>query len=204
MIDVTLLILVITIGISIWGFNTPSIQKKLIFNAFVVNKEGQWYRLLTCGFIHGDWLHLIVNMMVLYSFGTQVEAIYGIIFGEKAVYYFILLYFGGIVLSILPSYLKHRQNPGYNSLGASGGVAAIVFASILFNPLQDIQLYGIINLPGILMGTAYIVYSIYMNKRGGSTVNHSAHLWGAVYGLVYTVLLKPAVLLTFLHKLVDF
>jgi membrane associated rhomboid family serine protease len=204
MTDITLLILVFTLVVSIWAFSAPSLQQRLIFNAFIVHRDGQWYRLLTCGFIHGDWLHLIVNMMVFYSFGSQVELIYGSLFGEQALWYFIMLYFGGIVLSILPSYYKHRQDPGYNSLGASGGVAAIVFTSILFNPLQKIYLYGLIGLPGILMGCAYLVYSIYMSRRGGGNINHNAHLWGAVYGVVYTILLKPSILKIFMQGLFDF
>jgi membrane associated rhomboid family serine protease len=197
-------ILLITLAISIWGFNTPAVQSKLIFNAYSVNQQGQYYRFLSCGFIHGDWLHLIVNMMVFYSFGSQVEEMYALVFAEKAVWYFILLYFGGVMLSILPSYLKHRDDPGYNSLGASGGVAAVLFASILFNPLQKIYLYGFIGLPGIVMGLGYIIYSVYMNKNGRDNINHNAHLWGAIYGFVYTLALKPALLNNFIQRLSEF
>jgi membrane associated rhomboid family serine protease len=199
----TFYILLITLAISIWAFNSQAVMQRLIFNAYMVQENGQYYRFLTCGFIHADWLHLIINMMVFYSFGSQVEEAYTYLFGAKATWYFLVLYFGGIVISILPSYLKHRHQPGYNSLGASGGVAAITFSFILFNPLQKIYLYGIFGLPSILMGIAYLGYSFFMNKKGGDNVNHSAHFWGAIFGIIYTLALKPGLFMSFIQQVSD-
>ncbi len=200
----TLYILIVTVVISIWAFNSSAVMEKLIFNAYAVSQRKQWYRFVTCSFVHGDWMHLIINMLVFYSFASQVEDAYGFVFGEKSTWYFLLLYFGGVVVSILPTFVQKKDDPGYNSLGASGGVSAVVFAHILFNPVQKIYLYGIIGLPGILMGLAYLVYSYYMNKKGGDNVNHNAHFWGAIFGVVYTLALKPSLFTNFIEQMKEF
>lgn len=200
----TFYIVILTIAISIWAFYSNEIMDKLIFNAYSVNRKNEWYRFITCGFIHADWLHLIINMLVLFSFGSQVEHEYDYYFGNKSTYYFLLLYFGGIIVSILPSYVNQKDKPGYNSLGASGGVSSIVFAYIIFNPVQKIYLYGIIGLPGILMGGAYLIYSFYMDKKGGDNVNHNAHFWGAIFGVIYTLALKPGLFSHFIEQMKHF
>jgi len=179
-------------------------MQRLIFNPYMVTEHRQWYRFITSGFIHADWIHLLVNMLVLWSFGNVVEKYYAAIFEEKAVFYFILLYLGGLVISITPSYKRHKHNAGYNALGASGAVAAVLFAAILFRPLDKIYLYGVIGLPGILLGVAYLGYSFYMDKKGGDHINHDAHFWGAVFGVLFTIMLKPSVFLHFLDQLTSF
>jgi membrane associated rhomboid family serine protease len=177
---------------------------RLIFNPYMIQVRRQWWRFFTCGFIHADWLHLGINMLVFWSFGQAVETYYGYVFEDKSVFYFILLYLGGIVISITPSYKKHLHNPGYNALGASGAVAAILFTAILFDPLKPIYLYGIISIPGIILGIAYLAYSYYMDKKGNDHINHDAHFWGAVFGVVFTLALKPTLFLHFIDKLTQF
>jgi len=197
-------IVLITAVLSIMAFYSQDLMRRLIFNPYMISEHRQWYRFLTSGFIHADWIHLIINMLVLWSFGNVVERYYEAIFEEKAVFYFILLYLGGIIISITPSYKKHMHNAGYNALGASGAVSAVLFTAILFRPLDKVYLYGVIGLPGIFLGVAYLVYSYYMDKKGGDFVNHDAHFWGAVYGILFTILLKPSVAMHFLDQLTAF
>jgi len=170
----------------------------------MITERKQWYRFVTSGFIHADWIHLIINMIVLWSFGNVVERYFNAIFEERGFFNYLMLYLGGLIISITPSFKKHMHNPGYNALGASGAVSAVLFSAILFQPMAKIYLYGLIGLPGILVGVAYLVYSYYMDKKGGDNVNHDAHLWGAIFGVVFTIALKPSITLHFLDQLTSF
>lgn len=200
----TLYLLIITIAISIMALYNRDVMSRLIFNPYMIGARGQWWRFVTCGFIHADWLHLGINMLVFFSFGKVVEMYYTAVFEGQAVFYFLLLYFGAIVISITPSYKKHLNDPGYNALGASGAVAAILFTAILFDPLRPIYLYGLIKIPGIFLGVGYLIYSYYMDKRGNDHINHDAHFWGAVFGVVFTIALKPSLILHFLDNLTSY
>ena len=197
----TNIIVIITAIVSIIALSNREIMYKLIFNPYMITEKGQWYRFITSGFIHADWIHLIVNMIVLWSFGRVVEQYYAYIFDEKATLYYVLLYLGGIVISITPSYKRNKHNIAYNALGASGAVAGVLFTAILFQPLQKIYLYGLLGIPGIIAGVAYLVYSWYMDKKGGDFINHDAHFWGAVFGVVFTIALKPTVAVYFIDQL---
>jgi membrane associated rhomboid family serine protease len=199
----TLYIVIITCIISIIAFQSRDLMDRLIFNPYKVHKYGQWYRLLTSGFIHADWMHLIFNMYVCYNFGRIVEQEYDIAFEEKGWYYFLLLYIGGIIGSILPTYKKHKDNYSYNALGASGAVSAIVFVFILFEPTAKLALlFFPIPLPAWIFGLLYIAFEIYMDKRGSSNINHNAHFWGAMFGIVFTLCLKPLLITEFFQKVV--
>ncbi len=200
----TNIIILITVVLSISALYNQQLMHKLIFNPYMITERGQWYRFLTSGFIHADWIHLLINMLVLWSFGNVVEQYYAAIFEEKASFYYLLLYAGGLIISITPSYTRHKHNAGYNALGASGAVSAVLFTAILFKPLDKIYLYGLIGLPGIVLGVAYLGYSYYMDKKGGGIVNHDAHFWGAIYGVLFTILLKPNIVLHFLDELTSF
>jgi membrane associated rhomboid family serine protease len=200
----TIYIIIITVIISVLAFQNEEIRDKVMFKPYMISTRNEWFRFVSSGFIHADWIHLFINMFVLYSFGNAVESYYGYVFPDHNSYYFILLYLGAIVISDLPTYKKHTHDPSYNGLGASGGVSAVLFASIIFNPWQKIYLYGIIGIPGIVAGVAYLAYSYYMDKKGGTNVNHGAHFWGAVYGFIFTIALKPSLGLFFIQKLIDF
>ena len=201
---ITIIILVFTCIISLMAFNNRALFNKLIFNPFAIQHSKEWYRFLTGGIIHADFLHLAVNMFVLYSFGGIVEMYYAQVFGENAVGYFLMLYVGGLLFSVLPTYNRNKDNFSYNGLGASGAVSAVVFSFILFDPMQKLCLYGLLCLPGIIFGVLYLVYCYYMNKKGGSNVNHDAHMWGAVFGFCFTILLKPTLFLAFVERLLHF
>ena len=200
----TTFFIIITVIVSAIAFQNHSLYSKLIFNPYTINSQKQWYRFFSSGFIHADVIHLIINMLVLYSFGGIVENFYSDAFGERAGLYFIILYVSSIMISLIPTYNSHKLNPSYNGLGASGAVSAVVFSLILFDPVHRLCLYGFICLPGIIFGLVYLVYCFYMGKRGGDNINHSAHLWGAIYGFSYTFLLKPSLLMDFFEKLIYF
>lgn len=177
---------------------------RMIFNPYSIYHSGEWYRFITGGIVHADFFHLLINMFVLYSFGEVVELYYAQVFGEMARFNFLLLYIGGLLFSVLPTYKKNRENFHYNGLGASGAVSAVVFSFILFNPMQDLCLYGLICLPGVLFGVAYLIFCYYMDKRGGTNVNHDAHMWGAIFGFLFTGAMKLTLFAEFIQKLIYF
>ncbi len=173
----------------------------LVFHPATIREHHQWYRFLTSGFVHADTVHLAINMFVLWSFGNAIERFYFPTFlGEFSVQKFTLLYFGGIIAASVPSYLRHNKNPGYAALGASGGVSAVVFAAILFEPWQNLYLYGVIAIPQILAGAAYLLYSWYQDKRAADNIGHMAHFTGAVWGFLFTGLMSPDLFIRFIRK----
>ena len=192
-ITLTLVIVIMTSIISYQAFSNQSMKQKLIFHPVSVKGRGEFYRFLTSGFIHADFMHLLINMYVLYIFGTEVEfeftreENFGLVTGRVM---FILLYFGAIVFSSVSSFFKHQENNYYSALGASGGTSAILFAFIIFNPWRQFILP--LPLPAILLAIAYLFYSSYMDKKGGDNIGHNAHFWGAVFGFVFTLVIAVA------------
>lgn len=200
----TIIILGITVLISVAGFYNRGIIDKLILNPYLIREKKQWYRFITSGFLHADFIHLAVNMYVLYIFGPAVERFYMRSFGSNASLIYVLLYLSSILASNASTYYKHKKDPNYNSLGASGAVSAILFAFILYAPYQPLTLYFVIELPGIVIAIGYLVYSYYMNKKQSDNINHQAHFDGAIYGIAYTIALKPSVFGHFINQLMNF
>jgi len=196
--NTTTLILVVTIATSFYAWKRPEIYKKWILTPYLIKQSGEYWRFITSGFIHLNYMHLFFNMFALFFFGQHV-AYY---FGPKGDYLMVLLYLLGIVIADVPTYLKYQNVPNYNSLGASGGVAAVVFSSIMFDPLNPIYLMFIpIGIPGFVLGALYLVYSYYQGKRMADNINHDAHLFGALFGLVFTVALRPGVVVSFVEQI---
>ena len=164
-ITITLIIIMVTTGTSLYTMQKPRVLNSLMMNPFLITSQGQYYRLISSGFIHRDHMHLIFNMFSFYFFGTQLEYIFQEIFGTLGSVHFIALYVLGIVVSDIPTVFKNRNNKHYNSLGASGAVSAVVFACILFLPLRDICLYGVLCFPRVVLGFLYLVYSFYSSKK---------------------------------------
>jgi membrane associated rhomboid family serine protease len=200
----TLLFLALSIILSIIALTNTEVMRKMIFNPYKVNTHNEWWRFISSGFIHADWMHLLVNMFVLLSFGQVVESRYDAIFGIKGQYYFVILYLGAIIISNAPSYVKYKTAAFYNSLGASGAIAAIMFAAILFAPWSKVYLFGIIGIPGIILGPLYLIYEYKMGKEQNDHINHDAHFWGAIFGIIFTIALKPIILLGFIEELLNF
>ena len=195
--DHTTLIIIVTVIISLLAWQSKALFNRLIFYPPAVAK-GQWYRFLTHGFIHADSMHLLFNMFTLYFFGRAIERFYTQYFGGLG---FILFYLIAIVVAIVPSYFQHREDSMYLSLGASGGVSAVLFAYILMAPWDMLYLFAVVPIPAIVFAIAYVAYSIYANHKGGSNINHLAHLWGGAFGVVATIALEPAVIPHFLNVL---
>lgn len=193
--SITLLIIVLTCITSFMAFNNPVLRGAALFYPFAMHNRGEWHRYLTSGFIHADFLHLAVNMYVLYSFGTVLEKVYlPIIFEDFALLVYIGIYFLGMIISDVPSYYKHRRDATYRGLGASGAVSAVLFSCILIGPFNGG--IGLLFIPGLtisplIFGILYLAYSVYMGRLGRDNVNHDAHFYGAVFGFIFPGILKP-------------
>jgi membrane associated rhomboid family serine protease len=200
----TIFIIIITAIISIWAFNNREVFDKLSFNAYEIKHKKESWRFFSYALIHDGWTHLIINMLVLYSFGDVVEIFLKFHFGPKSYIYFLLLYIGGIIFSILFDFYKNKDNVYYNAVGASGAVSAIVFSSIILYPGGSIYLFFIpIPIPSAIFGILYLVYSAYMSKRAKDNVGHNAHFWGAIFGVIFTIVLKPKLFLIFLEQITN-
>lgn len=176
-------------------------MRRFILNPYMVHHRKEYHRVLTSGFLHRDHMHLIFNMITLYFFGQIIEMVFDAIFGKLGAVYYVLLYLLAIIVANIPSLFRYRDQPGYNSLGASGGVSAIVFAFILFMPLEKINLYLILPIPGFILGILYIFYSYYQGKKANDNINHEAHLYGAVFGMIYCIILYPPAVENFFTQL---
>lgn len=196
-------LLIVTVLISYLAWRNENLLKRLIFHPYTVVREKQYYRFLTSGFIHQGWLHLLFNMIALYFFGRNVEYIFSYLMGPSGPWVFLVFYLSAIIVSDLPTLRKQIDNPAYMSLGASGGVSAVVFSWILFFPTETIYIY-FIPAPGFVLGAFYLVYSYFQSKNQASRINHDAHLYGALYGLLFTVIIQPGVIPAFFQQLSNF
>lgn len=202
--SITLIIILVTIGVSLYASENLEVKRQLLFNPYQVVHHNKLHRIVTHAFIHADLMHLGVNMFVLYFFGNNVEYFYNMNFVNMGGIYFVLLYVGGIIFATVPAMIKHKDNPGYNSLGASGAVSAVLFSSIVLNPTDTLYIYAAIPMPAVLFGILYIGYEMYMNKRGRTNIAHDAHLLGAIFGIIFTVILSPSFVITnFMDKILN-
>ena len=198
---VTLVLIAVTCVVSFLAWKQPPLLDRLILWPPAIARGKEYWRLLSYGFVHADPQHLIFNMITLYFFGSAMEN-YLSQLGLPWPWGFVGFYLSALLVSILPSYLSNRNNPGYRSLGASGAVSAVLFAFILIQPWSLIIVF-VLPVPAIVYAVIYVGYSIWMDRRGRDNVNHSAHLWGAGYGVLFTLLLQPAVLKHFLQQLAN-
>ena len=189
-----------TVLISLLALRDRKVFESMMFEPFVINTRKDWFRLVTHGFIHGNIPHLAVNMFVLFMFGQNVEHGYAAITGRDSMLPFLILYLAGITLSSLPGYYKHRWDPSYRAVGASGATSAVVFAAILMSPLDKMMLLILpIPTPAWIFGILYLGYEWFQGQRGNDGIAHDAHFAGALVGIVYTAILDPSVLLRFVQ-----
>lgn len=198
--SITLIIVIITVLVSLGGFNNQKLIDDLIFYPPAITQRKQWYRFFTCGLIHADFVHLLFNMLALYSFGTMVENGYRysngidngfvqIFDGSRGKLFYLLLYVLALFFSLLPTFTKHKNDYGYKSLGASGAVSAVVFAGLLLEPRSGVGIFLIpVSIPGYIFGPLYLIISSVLAKKGAGNINHSAHIWGALFGLAYVII----------------
>ena len=201
---VTISILVVTVLISIQGFNNPDVIYKLRHWPTAEKNQKEYYRFLSSGFVHGSWIHLIINMFVFYQFGQEVE--------EKFIseldpmlgsLLFLVVYLLIIVLADIPSFMKHKDNPHYASIGASGAVSGIMMMYVIFYPWKMLLLYAVLPIPGVIAGIAYIIYSSWADKQQKGRIDHSAHLYGAILGIIFLFALKPSIIPVFIKQLMN-
>lgn len=200
-ISLTIIIIAVTVIITLSAFNNSTLLNKLILWPAGMDQPSEYYRLLTSGFIHADYMHLAFNMITLYFFGDTMLYIYSMVGMSQMT--FLILYLTGIVASSIPPYLKNRNNPSYRALGASGGVSAVLFSFVYFAPWQKIYLFYVLGIPSIVAAAAYLGYSAYMSKKNLDNVGHDAHFYGAVYGFLFTLVFEPSHGQLFLRQLMN-
>lgn len=198
---VTLVIIALTVGFSVYAMNKPDIKYKYIFHPYSIFHFKQHYRFLSHAFLHGDYLHLAFNMYALWIFGPVVEEqIYPVLCGsidepnkKIGLALYIVLYTGAIYASSISEYFKNKNNPQYSSLGASGAVNALLFSYILCAPTSSLGFF-FIPMPAWIFGIAYLAISYYLSRRKNAhqaidNIGHEAHFWGAIFGILFTLIL---------------
>lgn len=189
--SVTLIIIIMTCIVSFTAFNNQKVMDDLIFYPPAVSIQKQFYRFFTCGFIHANIPHLLFNMYSFWIFGEYVEIRFMTIFGPAGRWLYLLMYLSALLFCLLPTYKKNKENYYYKSLGASGAVSAVIFAFIFLDPLQRMGIVFLppsLMIPGFIFGAVFLVLSSYLNRRDGGNINHSAHIWGALYGVVFLMI----------------
>jgi membrane associated rhomboid family serine protease len=192
------IIFVFTLVTSVYAFNDQQIYGKFMLHPYTASKGKKLYTFITSGLIHGDWMHLFFNMYTFYAFAFKLEQILGH-------WQFGLLYFLSMILADIPSVIKHKADFWYNSLGASGAISGVVFSFILFYPFSTLRIFPLpIDIYAIIFGALYLVYCYFMSKQSKDNINHDAHFFGALAGLVITVLLSPGIIPSFIAQLSAF
>lgn len=216
---ITIIIAVATVLVSFSAFNNNELRSKLLFNPYLVAHRKEYWRIPGHAFIHADFIHLFFNMYVFYEFGRILELVmtdpnyFNAVLPGKEFWgagmgrlYFITLYLGGVLAATLPSMAKHRDNPNYNSLGASGAVSAVLLGYILIFPTTELRLLILpfFGIPAFLMGVFFFWYESYMNKKRMTNIAHDAHLYGALFGLLFMILIQPSFLGRFYAQVSDY
>jgi len=189
MITITLAFVALTCVISFTAFSNEKVINDLIFYPPAITNHNQWYRFISCGFIHADIMHLAFNMYSFYLFGDMVERAFEAIFGGAGKVIYIILYLAALAVCLIPTYLQNKDNYHYRSLGASGAVSAVIFVGIFLNPTMGLGIFPLpFHIPGFIFGPLYLILSAYMAKKGHGNINHSAHIWGAIFGIVFLII----------------
>ncbi len=200
--NVTYIIIGFTVLISMWAFNDHEVFYKLKHWPYAEARRGEQYRWLTGGLLHGDYMHLLFNMMTLYFFGPLLERCFQQIFPEMPQFMYLLFYVLAIIAASSATYVKHKDNPHFASIGASGATAAVLFACILFIPTIGIMMFFIpIPIPGFIFGVIYLWYSNYAANQGGDNIDHTAHYYGAVFGFFFPLVFKPSLIVSFFAQI---
>lgn len=190
------IIFIFTLVTSIYAFNDHSIYGKFMLHPYSVYRKNKMFTVITSGMIHADWMHLIFNMMTFFFFAFRLEALMGH-------WQFAVVYILSMVLGDIPSILKHKDDFWYNSLGASGAISGVLFSYILYFPLDKIYLFFIpIGIPAVLFGFLYLIYCAYASRQSRDNINHDAHFFGALTGIIITILIVPGIIPHFLNALV--
>lgn len=202
--SVTLLLIVFISIVSYVAWQKPELQHKLLFHPYSIKHRNEYYRFITAGFVHSGWLHLFFNMFTLYFFGTILEQLFLYQYGQEGFLYLLALFLLGVIVSDIPTYLKYKDAPHYRAVGASGGVASVLFTSIMFFPTNDLCLYGIVCIPGFVLGPLFLIYSYYQGQRMADNINHDAHFYGALFGIAFSLFVDQQVLGRFIDQVLRY
>ena len=178
------IILLVTIIVSAIGLKNPQFLARAMLRPYTLFRKREYEKLITSGFVHADTTHLIFNLITFYFFAFPLERRIGSL-------RFLALYAFGLVLSEIGTCLKHRNDPNYASLGASGAILAVLFASIVYFPNTSIYLFFALPIPAPLFAVGYLAYSFWQSKQNTGNVNHDAHFGGALTGLAFVALTDP-------------
>lgn len=187
-----MIIIIVTVLVSLNAFNKSLILDKMVYSPYRVKHEKEYYRLISHMFIHADSVHLIFNMMSLYFLGSFLENelmfSFGSIGGE--VHFLILYFFGGLFSTLIP-FSRNQDNSNYRALGASGAVSAVIFAAIIWNPTMKLSLLFLpIPIPAYIFGPIYLAFEYWADRRGGTGIAHDAHIGGAIFGVIYVLIIN--------------
>ena len=198
------ILLIISIAlISFYGFSNSVLFSKFLFKPYIISKNNEWFRFISSAWLHADYMHLFVNLFVLFSFGNYLEYHLSSHFENSSSILFLGLFLGSTIIAHIPGYIKYKSIYSYQAVGASGGVSGVLFAYILINPLSMLELYLFIPIPAILFGVLYIWYSYYMSKKNIDNIGHEAHIFGAIGGIAIITLIKPDILISFFNQLAN-
>jgi membrane associated rhomboid family serine protease len=202
---VTVYLVVFISIVSVLAFRFRKQAERFVLIPYKVVHDREYSRVISHAFLHVDYVHLVVNMIVLLSFGSSVESIFKNLESHEVIrspyLHLGILTFIAIIGSSVSTILKHRNNPEYGAVGASGLVSAIVFTHIFFQPMQKIYFYFAIPIPGLVFGILYLVYSSYMSRKQRDNINHDAHIWGALIGFFYPLVMHPPLARYFFENL---
>ncbi len=193
------LIFIITIATSIYVFSNPSWFGRLMLYPYGIARQRQVYTLITSGLIHKDWGHLLFNMITFYYFGFGLERLLAEL-SSWGHLQFALIYMISLILSDIPTIIQHKNNPSYASLGASGAICAVLFSYILFDPKMMLGIFMIIPMPAWIFGILFLAYCMWASKRSSDGINHDAHLFGALSGMLITIVLYPWIIRHFISQ----
>lgn len=199
--SVTIILIILTVIASLYAWNNQDIYQKWIFNPYRIVQKHEYYRFLTSGFMHGDYGHLFFNMFSLYLIGGPLENYFEAVLGTKGILLYVAMYILGIIISDLPTFFKHKNNPHYNSIGASGGVSSVVFSLIVIAPTITFRLFFAIPITAFIFGALYLIFSYYQARGGRDNINHDAHLYGAIFGIIFTIIFIPDAISNFIYQI---
>ncbi len=193
----------ITVGISIFAFSNAELRSRFLHIPYRENHNGEKYRMLSSGFIHADFTHLLFNMLTLYSFGDNVHRWFSSsdMFGSAGSVVYIIFYLVSIVAANSASYIKHKDNISYAALGASGATSAVIFVAILNSPMSMLLVF-FFPMPGFVFAIFYLFYSNYAAKRGTDNIGHDAHFYGALFGILFVTAFRPTVLVECIQQII--
>ena len=189
----TLTLLAVIVIVSLAGFARPSLIERALLRPYLIARGSSYASLLTSGFVHADATHLIFNLITFYSFGLPLERA----IGSPPL---LMLYVAGLLISNLGTTLKHRNDPDYAALGASGAILAVLFAAVVYFPRARLIMWPLpIPLPGPLWALLYLAYTWYSARQSRGRINHDAHFFGALTGILFVALTDPWRLALLLH-----